>query len=447
MSICFIGCTKQGPNCFGVEMEKHIIFEDEQIRAIFLKGSSDVLIFSFGDLITRAKGLSINAEKSLAKHEFNVIGIMPKQKSWFPESSMQQLFATIQDIIAPFKKRIGYGGSMGGYAAIKYSHLLGFERVVALVPQYSIDPTEVEDSRYNIFFNAELNASMQVQTQDVSVLCEYIVVYDPYCPEDRAHYLKLEQVLPHLHTLKLPFTGHDAIAVLASSELLNDFLLHEFDQTYFYKKIRQVKKNSKFYYRKVIENLLPRHKQALGSILINNDLQLDHQFFDPKLKQSMLRELLNNKQVSQQDLLKLGIQVNLPQENRSQLLDYFGHALVFNVISQKIESYTPTAIALNHKFLLPIFAKGSGLVHITLNDERYVIAMNDRQVTKLFKEQEALSVGMHPLVMKKYSDYYLLSYKHLNLNNNAYGSHDFVEDTPETAQFVTQIAAPESVLS
>ena len=50
-------------------MNKHIIFEDEQIRVIFLQGSSDELIFSFGDLITRAKGLSINAEKSLHKYD------------------------------------------------------------------------------------------------------------------------------------------------------------------------------------------------------------------------------------------------------------------------------------------------------------------------------------------------------------------------------------------
>ena len=423
-------------------MEKHIIFEDEQIRAIFLRGSSDELIFSFGDLITRAKGLSINAEKSLLKHDFNVIGIMPKQKSWFPESSMRQMFAEIEDLIAPFKTRIGYGGSMGGYAAIKYSNLLDLKRVVALVPQYSINPDDVEDPRYNMFFHAELNANMQIQPQDVSAEREYIVVYDPYCPEDRAQYVKLEQVLPHIHTLNLPFTGHDAIAVLASSELLHDFLLHDFDATYFYKKIRQVKKNSKFYYRKVIENLLPRHKNALGSILINNDLQLDNQFFDAKLKQQLLRELLSNKQVSQQDLLKLGIQVNLPQENSSQLLDSFGHGLVFNVISQKIESYAASAIALNHKFLIPIFAKGSALVQITLNDERYVVAMNDRHIMKLFKEHEPLSAGMHPIVMKKYSDFYVLSYKHLNLNNNEYGSHDFIEETPETAQFVIQPLHP-----
>lgn len=420
-------------------MNKHIIFEDEQIRVIFLQGSSDELIFSFGDLITRAKGLSINAEKSLHKYDFNVIGIMPKQKSWFPECSLHAMFAAIESVIAPFKTRIGYGGSMGGYAAIKYANLLDLKRIVALVPQYSINPDEVTDSRYNMFFNAELNANMQIQPHDVALEREYIVIYDPYCAEDRVHYVKLQQVLPKIQTLTLPFTGHDAIAVLASSALLHDLLVRQFDAPYFYQKIRQVKKRSKFYYRKVIESALPHHRQALVNIFKNNDLQLDQQFFDAKLKQNLLRELLSSQQVREQDLLKLGIQLNLPaQQNRSLLMDYFGHALVFNLISQKIESYSGSAIALNHKFLIPIFAKDSGLLQIHLNDEPYVVAMNDRYMMKLFKPQQPLSTGMHPIVIKKYEQFYLLSYKQFNLSNHENGGHDFIEDSSETAQFTAQ---------
>lgn len=419
-------------------MDKQIVFEDEHIRAIFMPGSSSELIFSFGDLITRAKGLSINAEKSLAKFEFNVLGIMPKQKSWFPKSSMWNMLQAIAELIAPFQQRIAYGGSMGGYAAIKYSNLLNVQRVVAMVPQYSIDPEDVEDARYNMFYQPELNEGMRIEVEDVSPEREYILVYDPYCTEDRAHYLKLEAVLPQHHVLHLPFTGHDAIAVLASSELLYDFLLHEYDESYFYQKMRRVKKNSKFYYRKVIENILPRHRFALGRILKNNDLLLDTQFFDAAQKQVILRELLSNKQVDQQDLLKLGIHVNLPQEKRQLLLDAYGHALVFNVISNKIESYTGDAIALNHKFLIPIYAKGNGLLTINLNDERYLVVMNDRHIMKLVKEQDELNVGMHPIIMKRYADFYMFSYKHLNLHTDEYGASGFVDASDKNTQFVTR---------
>ncbi len=89
-----------------------------KLVSIFSQAILSELIFSFGDLITRAKGLSINAEKSLQKYSFNVIGVMPKQKSWFPASSMQPMYQAIKPILEQFELRIAYGGSMGGYAAI-----------------------------------------------------------------------------------------------------------------------------------------------------------------------------------------------------------------------------------------------------------------------------------------------------------------------------------------
>ncbi len=147
-------------------MDKQIIFEDEHIRVIFLKGASDTLVISFGDLISRAKGMSINAEKSLIKYQYNVIGIMPKQKSWFPKTSMLQMQQQIQPILHQFKDIVGYGGSMGGYAAIKYSNLLNMQKIVAFVPQFSIDPDVVQDRRYAEFFDTSIHQDMQIQADE-----------------------------------------------------------------------------------------------------------------------------------------------------------------------------------------------------------------------------------------------------------------------------------------
>ena len=103
---------------------------------------------------------------------------------------MVELAKVILPIIQRFKNIVGYGGSMGGYAAIKYSNLLNMNRIIAFVPQYSIDPEQVEDRRYAEFFNAVVNKDMQIQPQDVDVSREYIIVYDPYFSIDREHYLK-----------------------------------------------------------------------------------------------------------------------------------------------------------------------------------------------------------------------------------------------------------------
>ena len=410
-------------------MDKQIIFEDDHIRAIYLQGDSDTLVLSFGDLITRAKGLSINAEKSLMKYDYAVVGIMPKQKSWFPASSMSALLEQLQPILNQYKNIVGYGGSMGGYAAIKYARSLRMNRVVAMVPQYSIDPAEVEDKRYTDFYDAELNADMRIQTQDIVSDCEYIIVYDPYFENDKEHYLKIKPLIPQLHTLHLPYTGHDAIAVLANSALLHDFIERPYDQTYFYKQIRDVKKNSKFYYRSVIAHLLGTHNEALGKILKGIDIQLDSTFFDASLKQTITRILLTNKRVDEQDLQKLGIQVNLAFEDKNQLTDYYGNILVFNVITQKLESYDQQVIDVNGKYIIPLHVENSGLAQVEIKKQTYLICMNDRRVTKLFKQDDALSLDMNPIVIRKCADFYVLSYKDLYMSCDVQGQVSFDDES------------------
>ncbi|TCM69160.1 hypothetical protein EC844_103105 [Acinetobacter calcoaceticus] len=396
-------------------MDKQVIFEDDHIRAIYLAGTSDTLVISFGDLITRAKGLNINAEKSLSKYNYAVLGVMPKQKSWFPAASMLAMLKEIQELLSQYQRKVGYGGSMGGYAAIKYAKMLQLDRVVAMVPQYSIDPAEVEDRRYSDFYDPALHTDMRIQAQDAYDNCEYILIYDPYFEQDREQFLKIQQALPQVKALHLPYTGHDVIAVLANSALLHDFIEHPFDQHYFYRQMRDVKKNSKFYYRSVIARLLGTHNEALAKILKSRDLQLDQQFFDAPLKQIITRILLTNKRVDEQDLLKLGIQVNLPLEKKTQMQDYLGQVLVFNIITQKMESYPQDVIDINGKYIIPLHVKHTGLTQLELNNEKYFIAMNERRVFKLFKQDAAISLDMSPIIIRKHDDFYTIVYKQLHM--------------------------------
>ena len=119
---------------------------------------------------------------------------------------------------------------------------------------------------------------------------------------------------------------------MASSALLHDFIERPVEPIYFYRQMREVKKNSKFYYRSVVAHLLGAHNEALGNILKGIDLQLDKNFFDASFKQTITRILLTNKRVDEQDLEKLGIQVNFAFEEKNQLQDRFGNILVFNVV-------------------------------------------------------------------------------------------------------------------
>ncbi|MEN5171932.1 hypothetical protein ABE427_04235 [Acinetobacter higginsii] len=415
-------------------MDKQIIFEDEHIRVIFLKGSSDTLVISFGDLISRAKGMSINAEKSLIKYQYNVIGIMPKQKSWFPKSSMLQMQQQIQPILQQFKGIVGYGGSMGGYAAIKYSNLLNMQKIVAFVPQYSIDPDVVQDRRYAEFFDVSIHQDMQIQADEVDSSREYIIVYDPYYAEDKEHFLKIQPLLPKMHVIHLPFTGHEALSVLASSQLLNDFVVKPFEITYFYQRVREVKKQSKFYYRHVLDALLPRHNRALLKILQQNDIALDERYFDAVLKQKLVQQLFNLKQGTEQNLHKLGVHLHFAQHTETQaanVVNLQNQFLVFNLASLKLECYSAEIIAANPTYLLPLNLTANSLVKLRLNDEYYLLSMNDRGIHKLVKEGEPFALDQSPLVFKHYADFYSLSYKQLTLSCDASGFTQFIENNAD----------------
>ncbi|WP_039909261.1 hypothetical protein [Acinetobacter beijerinckii] len=415
-------------------MDKQIIFEDEHIRVIFLKGSSDTLVISFGDLISRAKGMSINAEKSLIKYQYNVIGIMPKQKSWFPKTSMLNMQQQIEPILQQFKGIVGYGGSMGGYAAIKYSNLLNMQKIVAFVPQYSIDPNVVEDRRYAEFFDANIHQDMQIQSDEVDSSREYIIVYDPYYAEDKEHFLKIQPLLPKMHVIHLPFTGHEALSVLASSELLNDFVEKPFEITYFNKRVREVKKQSKFYYRHVLDALLPRHHQALLKILQNNDFELDERYFDAHMKQKLVQQLFKLKQGTEQNLRKLGAHPHFVQQTHSVSPtikignDTF---LVFNLVSLKLEIYDLETINANFHYLLPLTPKLNAVLELELNHEIYVLTMNDRGIHKLVKQDEALALDQSLLLFKRYAEYCSLSYKQLTLSCDQSGFTHFIEHSPD----------------
>ena len=411
-------------------MDKQIIFEDEHIRVIFLKGSSDTLVVSFGDLISRAKGMSINAEKSLIKYEYNVIGIMPKLKTWFPKASMLQMQQQIQPILEQFEKRVGYGGSMGGYAAIKYSNLLNMQKIVAFVPQFSIDPEVVEDRRYAEFFDASIHQNMQIQADEVDASREYILVYDPYFAEDKEHFLKIKPLLPQMDVIHLPFTAHEALSVLASSQLLHDFVEKPFELTYFYRRVREVKKQSKFYYRHVLDAALSKHQQGLLKILENNDFALDERYFDAVMKQKLVQQLFKLRQGTEQNLHKLGAHAHFVQQIQTAAANVCtpqNQFLVFNLVSLKLESYSAEHIQENSQYLVPLHLKPNALVELNLNDEYYFLTMNDRGVHKLIKFGDALPLDQSPLIFKQYPDFYNLSYKQLTLSCEDDGLTHFIE--------------------
>ena len=66
--------------------------------------------------------------------------------------------------------------------------------------------------------------------------------------------------------------------------------------------------------------------------------------------------------------------------------------------------------------------------------------MTDRKVIKLFKCEEALTSDMSPFVIKKYSDFFAISYKQLNLSCDEYGMCEFIEGSIQPTEQLISIS-------
>ncbi len=119
-----------------------IIYDDEEIRVMWSPGADDVVLVTFGDLAILARDTRFFAETPLKKLGTAAVGIMAKRGNWYPSEHIKKASRAILDKINGYKVRILYGGSMGGYGAIKFSCLLRATHVIALCTQWSIDPLE-----------------------------------------------------------------------------------------------------------------------------------------------------------------------------------------------------------------------------------------------------------------------------------------------------------------
>ncbi|MDX2290696.1 MULTISPECIES: hypothetical protein, partial [Streptomyces] len=68
----------------------------------------------------------------------NAIGFMAATNDWFQDDEIVDAIGAARHA-SEGCTRIGYGGSMGGFATINFYHDLGLSGGIAIIPQFSID--------------------------------------------------------------------------------------------------------------------------------------------------------------------------------------------------------------------------------------------------------------------------------------------------------------------
>lgn len=204
----------------GNDSETSIIYDDEEIRVIWSPGRSDFLAITFGDLISPASGHDFFADTPLRKLGISAIGIMSKSDNWYPARNMRAAAAAIAGMAQDYDVRVAYGGSMGGYGAIKFSRLLGASHVIALCPQWSIDAAECDgfDPGWTIHYRPAMTG-MGIREPDISG--KIFVFADLYNKTDAQHCKMISTNCSNVQFVNVPMADHFVTTIFAGTANLD----------------------------------------------------------------------------------------------------------------------------------------------------------------------------------------------------------------------------------
>lgn len=195
-----------------------IVFEDEQLQVIYRPGSTEYTLVTFTELGFVPGSGQYWARVVCEKRDITCIAFCAKLPNWYPAASMAAAAILVADLKLPLL--IGYGTSMGGYAALKYSRLLQLKGTIACCPQISINPALIfGQPQYTKHFCPELHEGMEITAADLSG--NALIVHDRFFKEDAQHIDILNKSCPGLFTeVQACFMGHHVPGALRSWGLL-----------------------------------------------------------------------------------------------------------------------------------------------------------------------------------------------------------------------------------
>lgn len=162
-------------------------------------------------------------EAFFASEGVGAIHVLSHGNDWFHYAEMAQVAAIIRAATVGADRLLAYGSSMGGYAAVRFAGAIGAQAVLALSPQYAVDPrlapfeTRWVQDRRRIRYLRAIDARIAHAAQTY-------VAYDPRLAVDRCHVDAIASEIP-VERLALPHAGHPAGAFLAETGLLRPLVL------------------------------------------------------------------------------------------------------------------------------------------------------------------------------------------------------------------------------
>lgn len=213
----------------------------------------------------------------LLRNDFDVVAFKSAKNLWYQNVSHETIAAVVNFIATRaigYDKRVGYGSSMGGYAAIQFSRSFELDVVLALSPQFEIDKSY--DQRWQGAAKS-IDFQHRIDANAIADGCKYFIAYDPGT-EDVHHVEKLRELISEhrLVEIQTPFSGHPSAYYLAETGLIQDLALSALkDGNVEHLRVGAHRKRSKTYLYELSKRLALQNKNKSALIAINKAISID----------------------------------------------------------------------------------------------------------------------------------------------------------------------------
>lgn len=161
----------------------------------------------------------------LEKLGFSQIHIFATRNHWFQTEEMDDALSVIRGHAAGYERRVAWGSSMGGFAAIQFADRLAADAVLACAPQISINPAAVP---WDLRFRAAAREIKHFIYDDVtfrSLPDESYIAFDPGQWQDRRNARAIQAAHPHVKSIVIPYSEHVPTMLMLKQSILDMVLL------------------------------------------------------------------------------------------------------------------------------------------------------------------------------------------------------------------------------
>lgn len=214
------------------------LFSSPTLTVNYYPGGKDEIVYIFGSI-----GQNRDIRKARpSRDEFvgfasgggarHVVVIKDNLRSWFTNADIshtwQFIASVVRGIVQPARIST-LGLSMGGFAALKYSSLLGADTAIGFSPQFSIDPAVVKDRRWQRFMeNVDLSNQATIGLHDIGP-GTYWALFGGQATRDDRHAHKF-LAFPQINVLQSEDGYHNFPSLMKSKGLLGPLIDHLLEQ-------------------------------------------------------------------------------------------------------------------------------------------------------------------------------------------------------------------------